>query len=210
MYMSQLKGGCSPDRFLDGLTLSRLAVRERLASSGVTACTVFGYGRRLFVYTEAEERFGRFHWDELSPLLEQWPGLTEDGEAGDCYPMTDIFHYCKPEAYVSWRAEYEPEKRVGLLARLKPHMASSYIYYHYLRQEELPGSGNRSFVIGYALPYIFSYQEHPAVIKPLAPRMITGLVPGDWQEAMDPHFDKWDDTDEEQRIWRRLQGVTII
>lgn len=209
MRIAQLKPQQRLDDFFRGLEERKAVMASRLRAEGASACSVFGYNRVLFVYGEADDPFAGFRWEpELASRLEPWPDAQ--GGTEDSFPMTDIFSYGRPEELGAWRPDYVPEKRIGRLARLKPEMVASYVYYHYMRQEAMPGTGNRTFVIGYTAPYIFLYQEYPVVIRPLPPRMDARAVPADWQQAMEPHFDPWSDTAEEERIWRELAGVAIL
>lgn len=204
VYVSQIKPS-GLERFLERMYAVSAHLHQRLASEGVRRCTVFRHDRKLFIYAECASDSRGFEWgSDFDGLLELWP---QDERQADCCPMTDIFHYHDAGTFDKWRGDYVADRRIGLLARVKPDMVASYVYYHFLRQEEMPGSGNRTYMIGYYGSYLFSYQEHPVVIEKLPPRMRTKLVPDDWDAAMAPHFNDWSDTGEEQRIWRQLEQV---
>ena len=124
-------------------------------------------------------------------------------------PLLDVFHDGSPEDSAEWRSAAEiPQKRIGSLARLKPETYSRYVFYHYQRQAELPQSFNRRYIIGAHDRTIFSYQELPAITTaPPPPTLLTHNTPHDWQAVMEPHFEPWIATPDEQRFWQVLPCV---
>jgi len=121
--------------------------------------------------------------------------------------LPDIYHDGMPGDGPHWRAPgYTPERRVGSLARLKPAMYCSYVYYHFLRQEEQPHGFNKYYIIGAHENMIFSYQEWPATIDTPKPQgsMSTDLTPNNWQELMHQHFELWTDQPSDSHEWIRL------
>jgi hypothetical protein len=95
--------------------------------------------------------------------------------------MNDIFHYNQPDIAENWRGDRKVERRLGSLARLKPEMYGSYVFYHYQLQEEKPGSGNKTYIIGSHELYLFSYQELPVSLAE-APQglLATHNTPANW------------------------------
>ncbi len=121
--------------------------------------------------------------------------------------LPDIYHDGVPGDGPHWRAPgYVPQKRVGSLARIKPDMYCSYVYYHFLRQEELPHGFNKYFIIGAHEFQIFSYQEQPAAMDDPKPKgsFTTNMTPNHWQELMHIHFDLWPNQPQETQEWIRL------
>ena len=124
--------------------------------------------------------------------------------------LPDIYHDGIPGDGPHWRApDYTPERRVGSLARLKPELYCSYVYYHFLRQEEQPHGFNKYYIIGAHENLIFSYQEWPATIDTPKPQgsMTTDLTPRNWQELMHQHFELWTDQPADSQEWIRLPLV---
>lgn len=124
--------------------------------------------------------------------------------------LPDIYHDGMPGDGPHWRAPgYTPQRRIGSLARLKPEMYCSYVYYHFLRQEEQPHGFNKYYIIGAHEYLIFSYQEWPSTIDTPKPRgsMTTNLTPSNWQELMHQHFDLWVDQPTDSQEWIRLPLV---
>lgn len=124
--------------------------------------------------------------------------------------LPDIYHDGMPGDGPHWRApDYTPQRRVGSLARLKPDMYCSYVYYHFLRQEEQPHGFNKYYIIGAHENLIFSYQEWPSTVDTPKPQgsMTTNLTPTNWQELMHQHFDLWTDQPADSQEWIRLPLV---
>lgn len=143
---------------------------------------------------------------DMGELLAPWPGADQ---ARSFVPMMDIFHCLAPESVEHWRRK-QPIQSVGLrLARLKPEMVSSYIFYHYQLQEEQPGSFDKYGLISLHENLICFYQEHPPIVE--EPRqtgkLATTNTPPDWHTVMFPHFDLWEDAPPGQEIWRDTELV---
>jgi len=176
------------------------------APGDVMTVSLFQLGRHFFAYWESVDLavapaalFGADH----SALL-GWPG--EDAPRLFA-PMLDIFHWQSPADVAHWRRKAPAERISGRLARLKPEMASSYIFYHYQLQEEKPGSFDKHCLIGMHENLLFFYQELPAVVEPL-PRpgkLTTKNTPDDWHGTMFPHFILWDDAPPGEEIWRQVE-----
>ncbi|PRX61505.1 hypothetical protein B0G52_12524 [Cohnella sp. SGD-V74] len=196
------------------LQTGRFSLVSRSArEDGIERLSVFRFGRLLLVYAEYREKRGKdrgFWNEEIERLLEPWPG----GESGDRFEvrLNDIFHDDEPSEDVPWRRPgYEPRQRVGSLARLKPEQYASYVFLHYQLQEEKPRGFSKYYIIGSFERFIFSYQELPAQVEP--PRkglLATANTPQDWHGAMEPHFEPWADTAEEERIWRELEEIVSV
>ncbi|NGZ75349.1 hypothetical protein GYN08_08455 [Saccharibacillus sp. VR-M41] len=163
-------------------------------------------------------------------VLSVWPG--ERG--GRLFvPMTDIFHYRRPDAREPWRKTAAPNKGEadrgkaesdlkaggagggrsseshGRVARLKPDMTASYVFYHYQYQEEKPGDGDKYGIIGLHENLLFFYAERPATIgpPPYEGTLKTRNTPKDWGSAMQPHFIEWRDAPEGQTVWLNADRV---
>ncbi len=180
---------------------------EEWKRRGIETCSVFAYHRLLYGYMEtidAATNEQSCMWPQpFIDWLEPWPGQEVPRY---CVPMMDVFHDSQPTSSSLWRQDYEAKHKVGSLARLKPERYASYVFYHYQKQEETPGSFNKYYTIGSHEHVIFSYSELPAIQDPLAPPGLlhTQQSPSHWHEVMEPHFEPWEDTSEGERLWRKL------
>lgn len=184
------------------------ALTPGLQAGDLMTLGVFRLGPHFFAYWE---RIATPHapdalFGAVDAYLLPWPGRDT---LRTFVPMTDIFHWQSPGGVEHWRRKVTPERISGRLARLKPEMASSYIFYHYQLQEERPGSVDKAGLIALHENLIFFYQEHPAVVEPPAVpgKLHTANTPDHWQDVMFPHFDLWDDTADGETIWRSLELV---
>ena len=128
----------------------------------IMTLSLFKSKRSLFLYYECISK--PITPSEMFPMLcsflEVYPG-----EAGNRYwiPMLDIFHFSKPINVEHWKREQPVQKHVGMVARIKPELFSSYIYYHYVLQEEITLINNKYCIIGLHENLIFYYEEQPNV-----------------------------------------------
>ena len=167
--------------------------------------SIFRWGTHFFTYWESisqhvppEALFG-----DMDDLLAPWPGASAPRTFA---PMMDIFHYLAPESVTHWQRQTPVDQSWGRLARLRPEMVSSYIFYHYQLQEEKPGIGDKYGLISLHENLIFFYQERPAVVEapPRPGKLPTTNTPDHWHDVMFPHFDLWEDADPGQEIWREV------
>jgi hypothetical protein len=187
------------------------AVREAVDAGRILTASVFHWRDQFFFNYESVsipiapvDLFGR-----LDDLLNPWPG-----EEVERYlvPLIDIFHCVEPHGLDHWRRKKTPARIFAQLARLKPEMVSSYIFYHYQLQEEKPGSFDKYCLIGLNENLLFFYLEHPFVVEPPpAPgKLSTSHSPANWQEVMNPHFEFWEDAPPGQEIWREIETIFTI
>lgn len=104
---------------------------------------------------------------------------------------SEVFHYSKPMNANQWRRKLENKEPYVRHCLLRQEKISSYIYYHYQLQEELPGDGNRYGVIYLFRDNLIFYSEKPgeAETEPHAPGLPTHNSPRSiWGEVMEPHF----------------------
>lgn len=193
--------------------VAALQARAASASLGtgvgdLLTLSVFRLGNHLFAYWES---IGRVVTPEtlfaaMGDTLAAWPGTDAPRYF---VPMTDIFHWQTPADVEHWRRKTPVERVSGRLAQLKPEMASSYIFYHYQLQEERPGSVDKVGQISLHEDLIFFYQEVPSIVEtPAIPgKLTTNNTPDHWQDVMFPHFNLWEDTTPDERIWRSLEVV---
>jgi hypothetical protein len=207
VYRAQALAGQEP------AAVAALQARAASASLGtgvgdLLTLSVFRLDSHLFAYWESighvvtpEALFGT-----MDGTLAAWPGTAAPRTF---VPMTDIFHWQTPADVEHWRRKTPVERISGRLARLKPEMASSYIFYHYQLQEERPGSVEKYGQITLHENLIFFYQEYPATVEaPVIPgKLATTNTPDHWQDVMFPHFHLWEDTAPDARIWRSLEVV---
>jgi hypothetical protein len=126
--------------------------------------------------------------------------------------MYDIFHYNRPFDNEGWARTQPVQKYVGRLARLKPEMLSSYIFYHYQLQEETPGQGNKTGIINLHENLMFFYHEEPEIYedKKYDGKLKTSNSPENWVELMEQHFIFWVDVPENQNVWININHIFSI
>ncbi|RXZ84800.1 hypothetical protein EBB07_01930 [Paenibacillaceae bacterium] len=204
MYLSRLKQQHS-ETFLQHIHANQPQWEAYLANQRILEAVLFQDDDLLMLYVESEGE-PLFEWPEpYMNWLEQWP--TAIGLAS-CMPLMDIFHDGLPASQTTWR-EREPEQRFGAIARLKPEMYASYVFYHYQLQEEKPSHFNKMYMIGACGNLIFSYSESPATMEqpPRQGLLQTSNTPSDWVSAMDPHFIPWEGEPDKSRLWRQMRLV---
>jgi len=183
------------------------------ASGDLLTVSLFRWGVHLFFYWESvgQPRSPESLFSGLDDQLVLWPGA-----AAPRYfvQMMDIFHYLAPENLDGdpvdvWRRKAPVAQAWGRLARLKPEMVSSYIFFHYQMQEEKPGAGDKYGLISLHEDLIFFYQERPAVVEAAVNtgKLNTANTPERWQDVMFPHFHLWEDAPAGQEIWRGVDTL---
>ncbi|MNI18912.1 hypothetical protein D3C73_723330 [compost metagenome] len=202
MYRAQIKTG-QGSYFRKVLERVSEEWQAALIQQGAVTCSLFAYEDMLFVYIEAPFESTEWKWPaECQDLLDAWPDRN-----GPTYQvlMPDVFHDGVVHEIQNVREQRRTEVRTGSLARLKPEMYSSYIYYHYQLQEEQRGSFNQTYMIGTNELYIFSYWELPTMKDDIKrPGLLTtNHTPTNWHEVMAPHFITWPNTDEQ--IWSKME-----
>ncbi|SDO22304.1 hypothetical protein SAMN04487897_11029 [Paenibacillus sp. yr247] len=128
LYYSQLKVGTA-EAFCAAIRQDDGDLRSHLQTEQVLTGSLFISDRYLCLYMETVH--DSFDWDwpaAYAEWLEAWPG--EHGSRLSVQ-MLDIFHDGVPTDPDSWRESRQVDGRIGCIARLKPEMAASYIYYHY-------------------------------------------------------------------------------
>lgn len=209
LYYSQLQSGAATD-FRSLLKSHSEALREEYDTLGLTNVDVFICDLNVCVYMESSVATPEWDWPaSFNRYMETWPaepdciGSSNARKHRLAIPMIDIFHDGVPSG-----ENRTGKERIGSIARLKPDMVSSYIFYHYQKQEESPNSFNESYMIGALGRILFSYHELPATIN-MDKR--TGLLstdhsPDNWHEVMLPHFEFWDG-EKGESIWRNMDEV---
>jgi hypothetical protein len=186
---------------------SAVATLQRGLDQGdLLIASLFRWRNQFFAYWEGlqrlvplEELFG-----DMTAFLETWPGADSPRTF---VPMIDIFHCQEPVDSDHWRRKQPIERIQGRITRLKPEMASSYIFYHYQLQEEKPGSFDKHCLIAMHENLLFFYQEVPAVVEtpPRPGKLPTKNTPDDWHGTMFPHFLLWEDARPGEEIWRQVE-----
>ncbi len=211
VYRAVYRAQCKTDlesATLDRFTATTPALRQAVDDGILLTISLFRWGRHFFVYWESLEQpvapttlFG-----DRTDLLEVWPG---EAAPRTFVPMVDIFHCQTPVDLAHWRRKQPIERLQGRLTRLKPEMASSYIFYHYQLQEEKPGSFDKYCLISMQENLLFFYQEVPAVVEtlPYPGKLTTTNTPDHWHDVMFPHFLLWDDAPPGQEIWREIEVI---
>ncbi|MDQ0897879.1 MULTISPECIES: hypothetical protein [unclassified Paenibacillus] len=217
LYYSQLRKGME-NEFQQFVKADTHALHKEWAALGLSNVSVFACDLYVCVYAEVSGGSRVQVWDwpvSFDRYLEKWP--TEPDH--DVYssetmhrlaiPMIDVFHDGLSENTDFWSGSRSVEERVGSIARLKPEMASSYIFYHYQKQEESPDSFNSTYMIGSFGRFLFSYHELPSRIST---RKRQGLLttkhsPDNWHEVMLPHFEPWKEAPDEKQFWRKMERL---
>ena len=191
------------------LSIRHALIRERMQSHAVGTAAIFQHQQQLYGYLESNQPLDTHAlWLPLIGDLVQQVPTTQGMRI--TIDLPDIYHDGQPHEGTPWRAPgYTPTKQIGSLARLKPEMYCSYVYYHYLRQEDQPHGFNKYYIIGAHEYTIFSYQEWPATVDDPKPRgsMQSNLTPTNWQELMHEHFELWPNQPVESQEWIRLTKV---
>ncbi|MGG1516311.1 hypothetical protein ABE504_12905 [Paenibacillus oryzisoli] len=205
MYRAQVKAGSETD-FVSALAESARDWEYDLRGQSIASIAIFAKESSLFVYLEAMNEAALWHWPyACRDHLEVWP--KAEGNPRDTVPLLPIYRDGEP---VDVRRTGAHE-RLGHLARLRPEMYSSYIFYHFALQEEKPNSFNPTYVIGAHEELIFSYHERPApAFESGATRQTwpASILPSaDWHELMEPHFQPWPGGDQGPVLWEKMNLI---
>jgi hypothetical protein len=202
VYRAQARPG-QAESAADRLIQLASSCRLGLAVGEVMTISLFRWRTHFFTYWESIDQpvTPDAIFAGMDDLLLAWPGAAT---ARTFVPMMDIFHYLAAESVDQWRRKTPVDQSWARLARLRPELVSSYIFYHYQLQEEKPGSGDKYGLISLHENLIFFYQERPALIEaePSPGKLTTHNTPDRWHDVMFPHFDLWDDAEPGQEIWR--------
>lgn len=202
LYMAQCRHGLEPEIFFRD---AAGGVQARMKEAGAQHLSLFHWGSRLFLYYESPSTGAgpHFLFGSCEFGLEAWPGT--DGPRR-WIPMMDIFHYHQPASDKDWRRSDHSAKPFARIARLKPELAASYIYYHYQYQEERPGDGDKYGMIALHENLMLFYSEYPATIEPPSykGKLSTANTPSDWMAAMTPHFVMWDEQTDNSLPWLEI------
>lgn len=187
--------------------------KESLKQKNILTLSLLNSEDTLFLYYECVE-------DEIVPdrvlglisqYLKPWPHTKDESL---WVPMYDIFHYNKPLGVEQWKRKTEGVnvRPIGKVARLRPEMISSYIFYHYQYQEEKPGDGDKYGIINLHENLMFFYLEEPCYKEEADYKGVlnTCNTPGNWAEVMEPHFIYWEDTEEKERIWKDTELIVYM
>ncbi|KQX46769.1 MULTISPECIES: hypothetical protein [unclassified Paenibacillus] len=217
LFYSQARRGTAKE-FKQIVKENATTLHEEWAAAGLRHVAVFTCDMYVCVYAEAVCGQSASTWDwpvSFDRYLEKWPTEPDANfNASEtlhrlAIPMIDVFHDGIPEDAESWRGNYAIDDRVGSIARLKPEMVSSYVYYHYQKQAESPNSFNQTYMIGMHGRLLFSYHELPARVSPIQRHVLltTKHSPDNWHEVMYPHFDLWEEAPEGQQLWRKMERM---
>lgn len=207
VYRAQCKPGSEQDA-LHVLETCRESVRALVEAGELLSLSIFRWESHLFLYYECTRRVLRPEelYPNLAQCLELWPGEDEKR----CWvPMMDIYHCAEPASVEFWKRSEPRIRPIGRVAWLKPEMVSSYIFYHFLYQEEKPGDWAKYPLIGLYENFLFFYTEGPDVRieVPYKGKLQTSLTPPNWMEVMKPHFIFWEDAEAGQEIWKTIDLV---
>jgi L-rhamnose mutarotase len=214
IYRALLKDGAE-DKAEEYIQIHSVDLDKLLEKNVLMTLSVFRWRRNLFLYYECigEHIIPEEMFPKLNQLLEIRP---DEGGSKAWIPMIDIFHFSRPVSVEHWRRKKHVEKRVGMIARIKPDMMSSYIYYHYMLQEEQPDIVNKYCIIGLDENLIFYYEEQPTTkeLPQYKGKLNTSNLSPDWQkgwqELMEPHFILWEDVPLHENKLRQCKVIYSI
>lgn len=205
---------CRPDRLKyckNFFSNQRLNVERMISDGKILTLCISTWETHVFLYYECQGK--RPEPDEIfegaEEYLEVWPG---EEEKRFWVPMIDIFHYNAPASLEQWSRKTPVTRWPMRIARLKPEMVCSYIFYHYQLQEEKPGYGSKYGIIAIHENLLFFYIEEPYVEEgsPYQGKLQTANSPEEWGAVMDPHFINWPEAPEGQDIWKNIETVLAI
>ncbi|MGF7143374.1 hypothetical protein HNQ56_001797 [Anaerotaenia torta] len=193
IFRSQIKDGYEDK--VTNLLKKEKEVQGLVEDGHAMVIAAYYWEKNIFLYCEClkDEVQPEELFQSVGDYLEDWPGKEVKRK---WIPMIDVFHFNEPVSEEHWRRKEPVESRKGRVARLKPEMMSSYIYYHYQLQEERAFLGPKYEIIAMHENLLFGYQEFPAIVEePLAPKKLsTSGTPQNWNDSrMDLHFQPWED-----------------
>ncbi len=206
MFLSYLKSEPYDIRIQDLLAYIQSQL-QTWQDKGLLSFALFQQDHMLCGYAEWTSLTDWQPWEgEVIEHLESWPSLEGVHYA---VSMVDVYHDGVPNNPLEWRKERVVDERVGVLARLKPEMVASYVFYHYQLQEEKPEHSNKSLIIGLYRTLIFLYSEKPAIVSEQKPqgKLNTQHSPGNWHEVMEPHFDPWVGKNDESIVFQTMKLI---
>ena len=210
LYRARLRKNFNEER-MKYFERSKEKIKDYIDKEKIMTLSLSCSGEDIFLYYECIEEMTMPDrlFENAREFLKPWPG-----EESDRYfvPMMDIFHYNKPLSKEHWERKQKVDYRHVRVARLKPEMVSSYIFYHYQYQEESPGDGDKYGIIGIHENMLCFYLEHPTVKEAslYKGKLETNNTPEDWISLMLPHFILWEDAKEDQQIWRETEVILSI
>ena len=183
---------------------------QRLGAGTLWTLSLYRFGPQLFLYHEA---CGGAQPRELLPSLEpallEWP--SDQGRPRTWANMTPVYLAAMPPADAApWREPDAARHPRGMLLRLKPDMVSSYVYWHYLRQEEARWVENKHVAIALHENFLFYYDELPPIAASRRGAFHTRRTPADWDALMEPHFLYWEDVAPEYKRKRPLECLISL
>ncbi len=165
---------------------------KAVAEGKLRSATIFGFQDQLFVYYESTAVFRLEEYlPEISNYVQLWPGQEN---LRPYIPMVKLYQSLPMEEVRDWKRS-EEVKPVLMISRMDIDKLQSYIYYHYLMQEEIPGHNGRYLGIWDSEDWCVLYNEK----NPKRPidtdytgKLTTNLCPVDqWAAYMNPHFVRW-------------------
>lgn len=194
------------DAAVAALQARRALLQAQLDAENLLTISLFQWERHIFAYWESigQPLVPTTLFGDMHEQLAVWPGTPEPRTF---VPMLDIFHGLEPRDVEQWRRRRPVERIQGRITRLKPTMASSYIFYHYQLQEEKPGHHDKYWQINQHEDLLFFYQELPPTPEPQTGKLSTSNTPPDWQTLMFPHFQLWEDAPPGEEIWRQVSLI---
>lgn len=156
--------------------------------------TVFALQDQIFVYYESTVPF---HLEEYLPEIDKyvylWPGQEK---LRPYVTMVKAYQSLPMEEVRDWK-RLDGTRPSLMISRMKLDLLQSYIYYHYLMQEELPGYSGRYLGIWFNEDWCVLYnQQEPdtPIDTNYTGKLATKTCPVDqWTEHMVPHFYQWPD-----------------
>lgn len=175
--------------------LSTLPVWEKAVADGdLRSATIFTFMDQIFVYYESNKPFVL---DEYLPEIGQYVHMWPSQETPRPYfPLIKYYQSLPMEAVKDWDLGDRAIPRL-MISRMNIEKLQSYIYYHYLMQEEVPGYNGRYLGIWGSEDWCVLYDEKdPArpIDTDYQGKLTTKECPLEtWQKCMNPHFNTWAD-----------------
>ena len=192
---------CYRAQFISEEIFNRIAALEPhlkalVEQNRIFTATVFSYdARNLFFYWESvSERLDvETVFPGLDPYLAIWPG---DESPTYYHPLIEMYRSYEPlpEEQSAWRRGGTIKPR-AMMSQMIPEKLSSYIFWHYQRQGEVPGRDGKFLSIwgDGSLGLLYGEADDRAVQNPHPAEFSTDNTPEDWGGLMIPHFVEFPD-----------------
>lgn len=179
----------------DTYITSTLPTWEKAVADGaLRSATIFTFMDQIFVYYESTKPFSLDDYlPEIAQYVYEWPSQ----ETPHPYiPLIKYYQSLPMEEVRDWDTRERALPRL-MISRMNLDKLQSYIYYHYLMQEEVPGYNGRYLGIWGSEDWCVLYEERDPerpIDTDYQGKLTTKECPLEkWQQYMNPHFNTWTD-----------------